>query len=184
MSKYSGEKDISIGSPLAGRNHKDLEDQVGLFINIVVLRDWIGSDETFQEILEKVKQTTVEAYEHQNYPALNLIQDLNLELDPSRNMAFDVLVTFHNQEVVFDPDEELMAHVQNLKIDPYPIASSTSRFDLAFDIKQYDKNLEIAIEYNTDLFTEEYVVGFGENLQQLSAKIIKNKDCRVKELIG
>ena len=97
--RYTGQRDIIVGSPIAGRNHADLEDQIGLYLNTLALRDQLRDDISFETFLQQVKQTAMAAYDHQIYPFDRLVGELNLSRDLSRSPLFDVMVTLQNTEI-------------------------------------------------------------------------------------
>jgi hypothetical protein len=181
--KHSGEEDMVVGTPLAGRSQKELENQAGLFINLVGLRDHIDGEMSFQKLLSGVRNTTLEAYDYQDYPAVNLIQDLNLPLDPSRGIGFDALIVHHNNDFMLDSDEKLTAALQGLSITPRMLESATSRFDLSFDFFQHSNELAVSLEYYTAIFNEETARQIGNDLQELANLVLKNLDMPLKQIL-
>ena len=77
--KYTGQEDLILGSPVAGRDHSDLEDQIGFYINNLVLRNQITSNENFEHFFDKVRDNTLDAYTHQMYPFDRLVEELDLK---------------------------------------------------------------------------------------------------------
>ena len=96
--RYTGQEDIILGSPIAGRVHSDLEGQIGFYINMLALRTRLSGDESFEDLLEKVKETSLNAYEHQVYPFDKLVEELDLQRDMSRSAVYDAGFTWHSQE--------------------------------------------------------------------------------------
>ena len=94
--RYSGETDISIGFPIAGREHRDLEGQIGLFANTLVLRSRLDDAQSFASLLEQIRLSAAAVYDHQDYPLDQLVQDLNPPRDPSRNPLFDIMLVLQN----------------------------------------------------------------------------------------
>jgi len=90
--RYTSQQDIIVGIPSAGREHLELADQVGLYVNTLALRTRLSVQDAFLNILSKIKKTTLQAYRHQAYPFDELIDSLKLHRDPGRNPLFDVLV--------------------------------------------------------------------------------------------
>ncbi|WP_136669449.1 condensation domain-containing protein, partial [Flavobacterium sp. H122] len=88
--------DLIVGTPVAGREHPDLENQVGLYLNTLAVRTQLEEQNTFVSILEKQKQTLLGAYEHQHYQFDELVSKLNLKKDTGRSALFDVMVVFQN----------------------------------------------------------------------------------------
>jgi non-ribosomal peptide synthetase component F len=139
LHRYTGQKAIIVGSPVACRNHPDLEDQIGFYANTLALRDRIDGDESFVQVLEKVKKTTIDAYDHQQYPFDRLVDELNLARDPGHAPLFDVMLVYQDEE----PDDILTAKDRGqpqpkdtlaTKISSVEIESGTSRFDLTLPV--------------------------------------------------
>lgn len=145
--RYTGQSDFVLGTPIAGRTHPDLENQVGLYVNTLALRDVVDKSETFTQIVERAKQTLNEAFEHQNYPFDRLLQDLNLAQDMSRNPLFDVMVMLQNVATA-----ELA--LQGLEIKPHGNDRDwdSSRFDLMFHFTEENNGIVLDLNYNIDLF--------------------------------
>jgi acyl transferase domain-containing protein/acyl carrier protein len=145
--KYTGQTDIAIGSVVAGRNHPDLEDQIGFFLNMLVLRTRFTEEDTGDEVLEKIKETTLSAYEHQSYPFEKLAEDVTIDREVGRQPLFDVVINLLNFN-----STKFSALNERLRISPYPIETKESKFDLTIYVSEDHNGLQIALEYNTDIF--------------------------------
>ena len=99
LSKYAGQDDIIIGTPIAGREHPDLENQIGFYVNTLALRTQFSKKDSFNTILSHVKKVVLGAHEHQLYPFDDLVSSLDIPRDMSRNPLFDVQVIVQNQQV-------------------------------------------------------------------------------------
>jgi len=163
--RYTGQEDIIVGSPIAGRPVLELEDQLGFYVNTLVLRDQIEGEKSFVNLLEQVKQTATEAYHHQNYPFDRLVEELNLKRDLSRSPLFDVMVVLQNQE-------NTPFNLNGITVFPYELTSSLSRFDLTFNFLETESGIEGRIEYNTDLFREERIQRMVSHFQELIKSVI------------
>ncbi|WP_254846670.1 non-ribosomal peptide synthetase [Hymenobacter sp. CRA2] len=147
----TGQEDIIIGSPVAGREHADLENQLGFYLNTLPLRTRFTGDAGFGELLAGVQQVTLEAYEHQAYPFDALVEALQLPRDASRNFLFDVWLVLHNANVNALDEESLPAGMQVSSYEP--AGPSLSKFDLLFSFAEVGELLHLSLEYNTDLFS-------------------------------
>ncbi|WP_420574976.1 amino acid adenylation domain-containing protein [Kordia sp.] len=183
LAKYSGQKDIIIGSPVSGRHHADLEEQIGFYVNTLVLRNQIDENDTFNQFFETVKSTTLEAYAHQMYPFDRIVDELNINQDTSRNPIFDVMFTFQGEQkdVVIQQEDEI-------SIVP---SSNTSKFDIAFDVFETKDNLSFRVEYNTDIYDrnliEQFIKDYKYFLHQLLSepkKTLSNVSYNTKEHIS
>ena len=172
---YTGQEDIIVGSPVAGRNHPDLENQVGFYVNTLALRDAIHGRDSFTTTLERVKRTTIEAYDHQLYPFDRLVDELNLARDVSRAPLFDVMVVHQND--VFSERSAKTFTITELDIE-----LETSRFDLTFIFKETEKNIRVGVNYNSGLFTRETVERIGTHFENLIKSVLAGKDRPISEL--
>jgi len=173
---YTSQEDIIVGIPIAGRNHPDLEEQIGFYVNTLPLRVQFNGDNTWAELLEKIKQTATEAYTHQDYPFDKLVEELALQRDRSRNPLFDILVNMPNQALKLD--------LEGVTVSPFLEESVTSKFDLNFTFSEQPKTLQIRIEYNTDLFKPETIQKIGEELVVLLKAIVDNPNQTLIALKG
>src|SRR5690606_19365535 len=107
--RYTGQEDIIVGTPIAGRDHIDLEDQIGFYVNTLALRTQFNGGMSYVELLREVKGVTLGGYEHQVYPFDALVEDLDLSRDMSRNALFDVMIVLQNNErtTISDKSDDL-----------------------------------------------------------------------------
>ncbi|MES2732199.1 MAG: amino acid adenylation domain-containing protein, partial [Bacteroidota bacterium] len=154
LSRYSGQKDMVLGTALAGRPHQDLEKQVGFFINTLALRNEIKETDTFSSLLKRVRENTLSAFEHQEYPFDRLVNELDLSRDVSRHPLFDVLVESSSMDIYQQPRQEM----EGLSVEPFHADSLISKFDLSFRFnEQSDNRLALRLEFNTDLFAKSWI---------------------------
>jgi surfactin family lipopeptide synthetase A len=164
--KYSGKEDIIIGTPVAGRDHPDLENQIGFYVNTLAFRDQINPKKTFAELLAEVKKTATEGYSHQMYPFDKLIEEIKLPRDTSRSPLFDVMVVLQNFDITY---REVFK-----QIEPYQIPMNMSKFDLTFNFNDTGENLDLLIEYNTQLYKKERIDQIASHLLALLNSAIIN----------
>ncbi|MBD8499799.1 non-ribosomal peptide synthetase [Paenibacillus arenosi] len=145
LSKYSGQEDIVVGTPTAGRPHADLEQMVGMFVNTLALRSYPIGTVTFLDYVQVTKQRILEAFEHQEYPYEQLVDKLNIQRDFSRNPLFDTMFAVENMSL-----GELQA--EGLTLEPYTTPRTIAKFDLTFTITENSQGIELDIEYATALF--------------------------------
>ncbi|MBF0288100.1 MAG: amino acid adenylation domain-containing protein [SAR324 cluster bacterium] len=167
LHRYTNQEDILVGSPIAGRNHPDLEGQIGFYVNTLVLRDQLKSHETFEEVLQKIRQTTMEAYDHQIYPFDKLVDELNAPRFTDRSPLFDVMVVLQNQE--FNKME-----LKDIKMVPFVEGAATSRFDLTFNFMETDSALQATLDYRTDLFEIERIHQLWRHLDAIVKEVIEH----------
>ncbi len=178
--KYSGAGDIIIGTPVAGREHLDLEDQIGYFINTVALRTRFSGDDSFLELLDRVRLNTLQAYEHQAYPFDILLDQLQIRRDMRRNALFDVLVDFLDGRNVSKVHSRGQGE---LKVSAYQTGEYlVSKFDLSFIFSEYADGLNLSLEYNTDLFDQETIAVFCNHFERVLASIVVDSSSPVGQL--
>ncbi|MDH3600983.1 MAG: amino acid adenylation domain-containing protein, partial [Candidatus Tectomicrobia bacterium] len=173
--RYTNQNDIIIGSPIAGRDHIDLEDQLGLYINTLAMRSRINGDETFAAFLQDVQRTTTTAYEHQNYPFDKLVDELELARDVSRSPLFDVMVSLQSTG-------RRTLTLPGGRATPYKLVSLASKFDLTFIFTEVDESLNLELEYNTDLFDNARMQRLWSHLIALLHDVISNPHYRINAL--
>lgn len=169
LHSYTGDRDIVIGSPIAGRQHDDLIEQIGFYVNTLALRTRFQDVERFDELLNIVKDVTMGAYAHQAYPFDRLIDDLELRRDSGRNPLFDVVLAVQN----FDT-QALLSRQADFSIEPVDMDFEISTFDLVFLFERSHLRLEFVMLFNSDLFTPETILAIGEEFIRLMNQITKN----------
>ncbi|WP_394749620.1 amino acid adenylation domain-containing protein, partial [Spongiimicrobium salis] len=162
--RYTGQEDIIIGSPIAGRSHMDLEDQIGFYVNTLALRTRFAGGSGFGELLSNVREVSLGAFEHQSYPFDELVDQLDLQRDMSRNALFDVMLVLDNNQTT-----TLSGSTQNgLTVNSYNgTKARVSQFDLIFDFEEVEDGIDIGIVYNSDIYdrsTIEHMLGHFERL--------------------
>lgn len=143
--RYTGQEDILVGSPIANRNRKEIEDLIGFFVNTVVLRTQFGSNLSFRDLLKQVREVTLGAYAHQDLPFELLVEALQPERNLSHTPLFQVMFALQNA-----PGEVLK--LPGLSLDYLEVESDTARFDLSLTFTESNQGLVGELEYNTDLF--------------------------------
>lgn len=169
--RYTGQEDIITGSPIAGRNRLELEDQLGFYVNTLALRARFSGTDDFVTILNKIKQVTLGAYEHQDYPFDLLVDELNLERDLSRSPLFDIMI-LHDQAEGNIPYDEKICTKQNV----------ISKFDLTFTFTKGTEGMSAGLVYNTHLFSEQRMIRMAGHLRQLLKRIAGNPSVPVKDI--
>lgn len=175
LSRYTGQQDITVGTPIAGRDHVSLEDQLGFFVNTLALRTKLLAQDNFREVLDKIKKTTFGAYEHQQYPFDCLIQDLNLGHDMSRNPLFDVMVLLQNASGPVKYNEENKDEIGIEK-------EALSRFDMTFNFTESNEGVLVDINYSTHLFSEERMVQLARHFKALLQEALNSPELEIGRL--
>ena len=177
--KYSGENDFLIASPTAGRDHTDLKDQIGFYINTLVLRNQVDASVSFDEFFKKVKEDTLSAYDHQMYPLDVLVDDLKISRDNSRSGIFDVILT--SQNVGNQEEEYEMVAKKQYGVVAYK-GECRCKFDLELDFEEVGDVLSYRMSYNTNVYDGEMIEGLMKHFQELLASIVKNPAEKIQDL--
>ncbi|MEN3329447.1 MAG: hypothetical protein V7638_4254 [Acidobacteriota bacterium] len=173
--RYSGQKDFAIGTPVAGRTSPEVEGLIGFFINTLVMRSDLSGNPTFLELLARVRETAFEAYAHQDLPFERLVDAMHPERSLSHTPLFQVALVFQNA-----PREQF--HLSGLKFDRIAAESGTSKFDLMMFATERAEGLNLAVEYNTDLFDHARIERMLEHLQTLMESIVREPEKLIEDL--
>lgn len=148
LHRYTGQEDIIVGSPVAGRTHASLEKVIGLFVNMLVLRTKLDGNPSFAELLRRTQTTVLEALARQDLPFEKLVE----ELQPRRSASYSPLI-----QVMFALQDELSDNLSlpGLSITPFQLDTGTAKFDLSFTIVKSGSRLDCCAEYNSDLLKAE-----------------------------
>lgn len=176
LHRYSGQKDVVVGFPIANRHHNDVRNMVGCFVHNLPLRNSLANNPSFCEFLLAVKTNTLEAYAHQNYAFEKLVEELNPIRDTSRNPIFQTFINMLDIE-----NTHTMNQLQGIKDRPYPFANATTRFDLTLYIEQRETT-RFMWRYSTDLFVEETMRRMSEHFLQLLESIARNPQQKIHYL--
>ncbi|MFD3531004.1 amino acid adenylation domain-containing protein [Streptomyces sp. NPDC058664] len=147
LGRLAGQRDFAIGVPIAGRRHREVEDLIGFFVNSLVLRADLSGDPTFAELLDRVRSTTLDAYEHQDVPFETLVARLAPERDLSTTPLFQVYLNLLN----IPPHR---AELPGLTVDTFAVPDLGAKFDLTFYVDPAREGLSLDLMYAADRFDE------------------------------
>ncbi|WJM63972.1 amino acid adenylation domain-containing protein [Bacillus amyloliquefaciens] len=176
LSKYSGQEDIVVGTPSAGRTHLDVESVVGMFVNTLVIRNHPAGRKTFDAYLNEVKENMLNAYKNQDYPLEELIQHLHFPKDSSRNPLFDTMFVLQNldqAELTFD----------SLQLKPYQFHHPVAKFDLTLSIQADQDNYHGLFEYSKKLFKKSRIEALSNDYLHILSAILEQPNITI-EYIG
>jgi amino acid adenylation domain-containing protein len=170
LNRYTAQEDMVIGSPAAGRVHGDLEHLVGFFLSMLPMRTQFSGEASFRELLLRVKETVLGAFEHQVYPFDRLVDDLELERDFSRSPLFDVMLVLQNNEIGIERGEKM----KGISVGGYALNPRLSKYDITFIFEEDEEEILLFIEYNTDLFAQSRVEQMAAHYQGIITAILKD----------
>jgi amino acid adenylation domain-containing protein/non-ribosomal peptide synthase protein (TIGR01720 family) len=170
-------EDIPLGAPISGRTDENLEELVGFFVNSLVLRTDLSGAPTFGELLARVRETDLAAYEHQSLPFERLVEAVNPARSLARHPLFQVMV-------VHLPDQGGAPELPGLSARPEPLDQHTAKFDLSFDFVEQgaDGTIRTWIEYSADLFDHSTVERLSQRLLRLLEQVAATPDVPLREL--
>lgn len=179
FNRYTKNKDIIIGTPIAVREHADLEDQIGIFMNLIPLRSLLNEDANFIETFKQIKNVSIEGSKHQAYPIDKLIEDLNLQYDPSRNTLYDVMLSFHNTSENVASDHKFSEkELEEIVIED----DENSKLDMLINVGEAGDYLYFNINYNTDLYDEVVIRQLMKNYKMIAKELLKNPLSKIKNI--
>ena len=176
LHKYTGQEDIIVGSPVTGRNSKELSNIIGMFVNTITMRNYPVQDMTFRDFLESVKINCLQAYENQDYPFETLIDKLEIKRDLGRNPLFD---TMFSMLVVNTKAVE----IADLMLKPIEVDHLVSKFDLALSAAEEVNRIDFILEFSTRLFKFETMERFSAHFINILQEIVQNPDAGISKLV-
>ncbi|MBV9787291.1 MAG: AMP-binding protein, partial [Chloroflexi bacterium] len=173
--RYSGQHDIAVGTPIAGRTRPELEGLIGFFVNTLVLRTDLSGQPSFTELVNRTRSTALDAYAHQDVPFEQIVEAVQPERDLSRTPLFQVMFTLQNMPRggVALPD---------LRLEPLAVESHSAKFDLSLTLLETPGGLTGNIEYRTDLFAAATIERMADHFQTLLAAVVANPQQRIDRL--
>ncbi len=175
LHRYTGQEEILVGSPIAGRTRSELENLIGFFVNTLVLKAEFGDTPTFKQLLRQVRETTLNAFMHQDLPFEYLVEALQPERDMSHSPLFQVAFVLQNT-----PFE--MADLPEFNIIPIETENLTAKYDLTLTIAKTTEGMDCYFEFNTDLFESATILRMQTHFENILTEIIDNPDKRVSEI--
>ena len=176
LHKYSSQQDITVGTLVSGRDQVQLEDQIGFFVNTLPLRTKFDTEDSFHSVIAKVHDTTVQALSHSAYPFDLLVDELQLERILNRAPLFDVLVVLQNVETKIEQE------ISGLEVKPFAFDFDRSKFDLSFYFEESGDEINLKIEYDTDLFIPQTAHSIFNHFAALLNAIIEKPQKQLTQL--
>ncbi|WP_055108263.1 non-ribosomal peptide synthetase [Paenibacillus ihumii] len=175
LHKYTGQEDMIVGTPVAGRTRPELERVIGMFVNTLALRSYPQGAKTFTGFLQEMKQTVLGAQEHQDYPFDELVEKLALHRDRSRNPLFDTMF------VLQDGDHPLPA-AANWTVREYPCELRSSKFDMTLAARETEGRIQFQWEYGVHLYHGATVERMSRHFIRLLESIAERETAPLTEL--
>jgi len=175
LGRWSGQDDFVVGTPIAGRLRAETEPLIGFFVNTLALRAELADDPSFRALLERVRDTALDAYAHQELPFERLVAEIQPERDLSRNALVQVLLAVQNT-----PVQTLSA--EGLTFEPLAEDNETAKVDLSLHLSEQGERIEGLLSFSTDLFETATVARLVGHFEHLLAAALTDPDCRLSDL--
>ena len=175
LAYISGQEDITVGTPIANRPHPELEQLVGFFVNTLALRVDLSGNPTGRELLQRVREVTLGAYEHQDVPFEQIVEAVRPKREQGRSPLFQVLFVFQNVPL---PDLSLT----DLAIESFGTHTSTAKFDLSVGLELHEQGLEVGTEYNSQLFELATIQQFHTQYRVLLEQFTAHLEWKLSDL--
>lgn len=176
LSKYTGEEDIIIGIPVSGRNHPDLQQAQGMFVNNLAIRNPIQRKDLFTTILSNASSNIKEALMHQDFLFDDLIQLERKTSDPGRNPVFDTMFLYQNMDMP-------ASNEVNLNISRHFVDPGISKFDISLEIFAETDSIKYAFEYSTELFKKETILSLSRYFNGIIKSVLANPTIKICDLL-
>jgi amino acid adenylation domain-containing protein/non-ribosomal peptide synthase protein (TIGR01720 family) len=175
LSRYSGQQDVVVGTPIANRTHNEVEGLIGFFVNTLALRGDLSGDPSFRELLARTREVSLGAFAHQDLPFERLVDELQPERSMSHSPIFQVVFSMQNA-----PQSAL--DLQGLAVESVGAGGVSAKFDLQLTATEGAAGLALSLAYNTDLFDADRMERFLGHYRTLLEGIVSNPDERISRL--
>lgn len=175
LSKCTDQEDIIVGTPVSGRRHTELESVVGMFVNTLPIRSYPVRSKRFQDYLHEVKDILIGAYENQSYPFEEMVENVDILRDISRNPIFDTMFVLQNTQ-------ESIVKFKGISVLPYSFDHRIAKFDLTLGASEIGGQLKFELEYSTALFKKETAIRFCKHYKNVILSILPNIEKRISEI--
>ncbi|RIL47326.1 non-ribosomal peptide synthetase [Staphylococcus equorum] len=174
LHKYSRQEDIVIGSPVSGRTHKDTEDILGMFVNTLAMRSYPERDKSFEQLLSEVKNLSIKAFDNQEYPLEDLVEEVVERSDLSRNPLFDVLFALQN-------NDNQAFEINDWSVEIKEASHTNAKFDLSMTIEE-NEGYKVSLEYASELFSKATIERMLKHFMEILVEITKDPSQKMTEI--
>ncbi|MYW11833.1 AMP-binding protein, partial [Streptomyces sp. SID2563] len=179
LARFSGQRDFAVGSPVAGRTEPELEDLVGMFVNVIALPARLEGDPSFAELLRRTRETCLDAYAHQELPFAQLVSELKVARDVARPPVFQAVLAVQNYATQRDA-----AAAGGLTAEPFGVRASGTRFDLELFLQEWPDGLHGSFNFNTDLFDPADIGRLADHLGRILRSVAAAPETPLSGLAG
>jgi len=176
LSKITGQDMITLGTPVTGRRHEELNNIIGILVNTVVLRNYPHAEKTFLQFLQEVKENALAAFDNQEYPFEDMVETAGVARDAGYNPLFDVMFTLQTLE-------PSVITLPGLTLTPCEFEQPVSKFDLTMTAVEENDHIQWQIEYAASLFSEKTIHRLMGYFRQMAASIKQDSQCRLADIL-
>ncbi len=173
--KLTNQEDIVIGIPTRGRDHIDLEEIIGMFVNTLPIRSTLTGSSQFVDVLKAISKNTLSSFDHQSYPYDELVESLKIKRTSNRNPLFDVSFTF-------DSFGGTSAKITGLQFEGYEKKIENSKADISLVSAELGEGLNFVLEYDADLFERATIERFSDYFKLIVRQVIQNKHVELQHI--
>ena len=175
LGRLANQLDFTVGTPVANRGRREVEGLIGFFLNTLVLRANLGGNPTFETLLQRVRESSLAAYAHQDVPFERLVEELRPDRDLSRSPLFQVMFVLQNAPVG-------SLELEGALLTPLAAENRTAKFDLTFSVEETPEGLMTVLEYATDLYDRGTAESFMDRFERLLGGLLERPASRLGEL--
>ena len=181
LSKSARQDDIVVGTAISGRTHRDTEKIIGMFVNTIAMRGRPSDDKSFSEFLDEIKESCFNAFENQDYPFEDLVDQLDMERDMARNPLFDVMFTVQNNELTDESIDIETDDTDESESRTVTERNVTAKFDITITVLESENSFNISLVYCSDLFNRESMELFVQHYLCIMEQLISESSRKLKE---
>ena len=174
--KYSGQEDIIIGTAIANRNIKELEKILSFLVNTIPIRSYLNKEHTFNEVIDCVKESCIEAYSNQNVQFEEIVERLKVERTLNKTPIFQIMMILQNA------NEEVSLNFSDVKGELLNLQTHTSMFDMTWNFYEYQGKLNLNLDYSTDLFKEESIRTIISYFENILCELLNNNNLSIDKI--
>jgi amino acid adenylation domain-containing protein len=178
LSRYTEQEDIIVGTPISGRNHTDLDNIVGMFINTLGMRNQPEGHKSFKSFLKELKTNALKAYDNQYYPFEELANKLSIPRDKGRNPLFDVLFVSENIDIDIPG-----LTIKGLQFAPYQFEHGIAHLDLVLYFTEANDEIDLILEYSTALFKSKTARKILDHYIEILEQIAANRERNLNSIV-
>lgn len=179
LKKLSNQDDITIGTPVAGRDSDQLQQQIGFFVNTLPIRCDLKGSQTIKELFLTIRENMLSAFDYQHFPFEMLVEELEPKRDISRSPLFDVMVAYQNFGIIDNKNPELN---DVLNLERLELSSGIAKYDLAISFSSVNDKLQMEVNYSTGLFKHESIIRIIDQLELVFQQTVKNIDQKIEDI--